>query len=52
VRNGELLLELNYRVSLASWLWITPDVQGIVQPEGRDDLADSLIVGFQVGVVL
>lgn len=52
VQNGELLLELNYRVSLASWLWITPDVQGIVQPEGRDDLEDSVVVGFQVGVVL
>jgi porin len=52
VRNGELLLELNYRVSLASWLWITPDLQGIIQPEGRDDRADSLIVGLQVGVVL
>ena len=52
VQNGELLLELNYRVSLANWLWIAPDVQGIVQPNGRDDLADSLIVGFQVGVVL
>ena len=49
---GELLLELNYRVSLANWVWFAPDVQGIVQPKGRDDLADSLIVGFQVGVVL
>jgi porin len=52
LQHGELLLELNYRVSLANWLWIAPDVQGVVQPKGRDDLADSLIVGFQLGVVL
>jgi len=52
LQHGELLLELNYRVSLANWVWIAPDVQGVVQPNGRSDLGDSLIVGFQVGVVL
>ena len=52
LQHGELLLELNYRLSLAHSLWITPDVQGIVQPKGRSDVADALAIGFAVGVVL
>lgn len=46
------MLELNYRISLASWLWLQPDVQGIVQPKGRSDVPDALVAGFAVGVVL
>jgi len=52
VQHGELVLELNYRLSLASWLWLQPDVQGIIQPKGRSDVADALAVGFAVGLVL
>jgi carbohydrate-selective porin OprB len=51
-QGSEVLLELNYRLSLADWLWLQPDVQGLIHPRGRSDIADSLIVGFSLGVVL
>lgn len=52
LQHGEILLELNYRLSLARSLWIQPDVQGIIQPKGRSDIADALAIGFSVGLVL
>jgi porin len=52
LQHAEILLELNYRWSLASWLWLQPDIQGVIQPKGRSDIADALVVGFAVGVVL
>ncbi len=52
LQHGEVLLELNYRLSLARSFWIQPDVQGIIQPKGRSDVPDALAIGFAVGVVL
>lgn len=52
LQHGEVLLEINYRLSLARSFWIQPDIQGIIQPKGRSDIPDALVVGFAVGVVL
>ncbi|MDX2170701.1 MAG: carbohydrate porin, partial [Deltaproteobacteria bacterium] len=52
LQHGEVLLEINYRLSLARSVWIQPDIQGIIQPKGRGDIPDALVVGFAVGVVL
>jgi porin len=52
LQHGEVLLELNYRLSLAHWLWLQPDVQGVMQPQGRSDIPDALVLGFSFGVVL
>jgi porin len=52
LQHGEVLLELNYRLSLAHWLWLQPDVQGVIQPKGRSDIPDAIAIGFAFGVVL
>ena len=52
LQHGEVLLEINYRLSLAKAFWIQPDVQGIIQPKGRSDIPDAIAIGFAVGVVL
>ena len=52
LQHGEVLLELNYRLSLAHWLWIQPDVQGVIQPKGRSDVPDAIAIGFGFGVIL
>lgn len=52
LQHGEVLLEINYRLSLAKALWIQPDVQGILQPKGRSDVPDALAIGIAVGLVL
>lgn len=52
LQHGEVLLEVNYRLSLARSFWIQPDVQGVIQPKGRSDIPDALAIGFAVGFVL
>lgn len=47
----ELLLELNYRIQIAPWLFVQPDVQVVVNPDGRKDIDDALVLGFAVGTV-
>ena len=49
---GELLLEVNYRVTIAPWLWIEPDLQGIIRPSGSSKISDALVTGLAVGFVL
>ncbi len=49
---GELLLEVNYRFTLTPWLWVEPDLQGIIHPAGLSDVPDALVAGFAVGFVL
>ncbi len=51
VQTGELLLEVNYRHSFAPWLWVQPDIQGVIQPDGRSETPDALVIGFALGLV-
>ncbi len=51
VQGGELLVEVNYRHTFAPWLWVQPDVQGILWPDGRKDIPTALVIGFALGVV-
>lgn len=48
----ELLLELNYRIQIAPWAFVEPDVQVIINPDGRSEIDDALVIGFALGVVL
>lgn len=50
-RSGELLLDLNYRFAISPWLWIEPDIQGVVQPSGMSSIPDALVPGLAVGLV-
>ena len=52
LQHFELLIELNYRISIAPWLFVQPDIQGIIQPDGRSDIDDALAIGFAIGFVL
>ncbi len=48
----EIILELNYRIQLAPWLFLQPDIQVVINPDGRSDIDDALVLGFGVGTVL
>ena len=48
----ELLLELNYRIQIFPWLFIEPDVQVIINPDGRREIDDALVIGFAIGTLL
>ncbi len=51
-QSAETLLELNYRIQVAPWLFVQPDVQVIINPDGRSDIDDALVIGFGIGAVL
>lgn len=46
----ELILEMNYRFSVLPWLYLQPDVQGILNPGGAGEIDDALVFALQLGV--
>ena len=52
VQDSEIMLELNYRFSIAPWLYVQPDIQGIIRPRGYSDIDNAFVIGFAIGAVL
>lgn len=52
VQHSETVLELNYRIQVAPWLYLVPDVQVVINPDGKHDVDDALVLGFGAGTVL
>lgn len=50
-QTGEGLVEVNYRLQIAPWVFAQPDLQWIINPSGRSDIDDALVVGLGFGVV-
>ena len=48
-RSWETVLEVNYRFSLAPWLFLTPDLQYVFNP-GGGGVPDALVVGFETAI--
>ncbi len=46
----EGLLELNYRYQPAQWLFIQPDIQYVIRPDGRTDIRDAFVVSLAFGL--
>ena len=46
----EMVLELNHRFQIGQWFYITPDIQYIINPDGRPSIDDALALGFELGV--
>lgn len=51
-QSTETILELNYRIQVAPWLFVQPDVQIVINPDGRSEIDDALVIGFGVGTIL
>jgi len=49
-QNVETVLELNHRFQLGPWLYITPDIQFVISPNGRKDIHNALVLGFELSV--
>lgn len=52
LQHSETFLELNYRIQIAPWLYFVPDVQFVINPDGKHDIDDALVLGFGAGTVL
>ena len=46
----EAVIEAAYRLAVASWLSVQPDLQWVVSPSGRRDVRDAIVTGLRVKV--
>ena len=46
-QSDEMILELDHRFQMGPWFYITPDIQYIINPNGKSDIADALVLGFE-----
>ena len=49
-QDAETVLEVNYRLQIAPWIYFQPDAQYIINPDGRSSIDDALVLGFAMGV--
>lgn len=49
-RNAETLLEVGYKAQLLPWTYVEPNVQYVIDPDGKSTIDDALVVGFALGV--
>ena len=47
---SETVVELTYSIQIAPWLYVTPNVQYIIEPAGRSDIPDAFTIGFESGI--
>jgi len=52
VQDFELLLEANYRIQVAPWIFLQPSVQGVIHPGGNGGVPDAMVIGFAFGATL
>jgi porin len=48
----EAILELNYRIDVFPWLYLQPDLQGVIHPHATGRVDDALVLAVQVGLAL
>jgi hypothetical protein len=48
----EAILELNYQYNITSWLYVQPDVQGVLRPSGTGRVPNALVLAVQLGVTI
>ncbi|MCY6381885.1 carbohydrate porin [Hoeflea prorocentri] len=48
-QTAETILEVNYRAQILPAFYVQPDVQFILNPDGKSSIDDAIVVGFSVG---
>jgi porin len=46
----EMMFEWTYKAMITKWLFVQPDIQYIVNPNGGNNIDDALVVGSRVGI--
>jgi porin len=49
-QSAETVIEANHRFQLAPWLYVTPDFQYVIQPDGRSDIDNAAVLGGEIGI--
>lgn len=48
-QSAETIFEVNYRAQILPALFVEPDIQYVINPDGYSDVDDALVVGFTIG---
>ena len=49
-QSAETVVEANHRFQVAPWLYVTPDFQYVIRPDGRSDVDDAAVFGSEIGI--
>lgn len=49
-QTDEIVIELNYGIHPTAWLYVTPDIQYVINP-GGSDVPSAFVIGLEVGIV-
>jgi len=49
-QGSETVLQLTYAFQATPWLYVTPNLQYVIHPDGRSEIANALVAGFEIGV--
>jgi porin len=49
-QTDEWILEVNYRWNVLPWFYIQPDVQGVLNPGGANNIDNALVLAMQFGL--
>jgi porin len=49
-QNAETVVEANHRLQLTPWLYVTPDFQYVIRPNGQSDIDDAAVFGGEISI--
>jgi porin len=49
-QSAETVVEANHRLQLTPWLYVTPDFQYVIRPNGQSDIDDAAVFGGEISV--
>jgi porin len=49
-QNAETVVEANHRFQLTPWLYVTPDFQYVIRPNGQSDIDDAAVFGGEISI--
>ena len=49
-QNAETVVEANHRFQLTPWLYVTPDFQYVIRPNGQSDIDNAAVLGGEISI--
>jgi porin len=49
-QNAETVFEINHQVQVTPAVYVRPDLQYVYRPNGRGDIDNALVIGFEAGI--
>jgi porin len=49
-QSAETVLELNHQIQITPAIYIRPDLQYVIKPNGFSDIDNALAIGFEAGI--